>query len=617
MRVWRALILGLLAVVCSNRVFAQAAPPNHSGAPTWAADAIWYSIVVDRFRNADPRNDPKPSDLRGAFPGDAGRDWQVAPWTGAWYTLLPWERASGRDFYTAVHTRRYGGDLAGVIEKLEHLGALGVNVLLLSPVFEAPSAMKRDPSFLHHVDNNLGPEPDTDRLVWATENPSDSATWKWSAADRLFLRLVQECHRRQMKVVLEVPVAFVGQTFWAFRDVRAKGAASKYAAWFAVGAFDDPRSPGDEFEYAGFQGAREMPEFKKEGEGVVPRPLEHVKTVLKRWSDPGGDGDPSDGVDGFLFPGVERLGPVFWRDLRRYVHGLNAEAIVVGGLGFEDEARTRPVDPTSWLARDSFDVTFNHAFTAAGRAFFLDKKAPIPASALDSLLSRIRSLGSPERAIDLPSPLDGQDGERAASRAVNPDREAGATGSPRDNPAYDLRAPRPEEWKRLRLLAALQFSSPGAPLLTYGTEAGLWGAAEPDSWRPMVWREMRFEDDSGQPSGQGRKGDPVRFDEELFAFFQTLGRLRAAQPALRRGTVETLLADDSRRLYAFHRVLGEDRVTAAFNLEARDQALEVPFSGDQARELLSARRLRARDGKLTLALAPLSAAIVVAEPSGQ
>ena len=80
----------------------------------------------------------------------------------------------GRDFYTAVQTRRYGGDLAGVIEKLEHLGALGVNVLLLSPVFEAPSAFKRDPSFLHHVDNNLGPEPDTDRLVWATENPSDS-----------------------------------------------------------------------------------------------------------------------------------------------------------------------------------------------------------------------------------------------------------------------------------------------------------------------------------------------------------------------------------------------------------------------------------------------------------
>jgi glycosidase len=131
----------------------------------------------------------------------------------------------------------------------------------------------------------------------------------------------------------------------------------------------------------------------------------------------------------------------------------------------------------------------------------------------------------------------------------------------------------------------------------------------------MLWREMRFEDDAGQPSGQARKGDPVRFDEELFAFFQTLGRLRAAQPALRRGTVETLLADESRRLYAFQRVLGEDRVTAAFNLEAREQALEIPLSADQAREALSGRRLRVRDKKLTLTLLPLSAAIVVAESS--
>ena len=68
----------------------------------------------------------------------------------------------------------------------------------------------------------------------------------------------------------------------------------------------------------------------------------------------------------------------------------------------------------------------------------------------------------------------------------------------------------------------------------------------------------------------------MRFDEELLKYFQALGKVRAAQPALRRGTTETVLADESRRVYAFARVLGEERVVAAFNLTEKEQSLEVP-----------------------------------------
>jgi len=608
----RLLSIGLLAVSLSpSPARAQAPPVPRSGPPAWAADAVWYSVAVDRFRNADPRNDPKLGDLRGA-PGDPGRDWQLAPWTSGFYSLLPWEKASGRDFYAVIPTRRYGGDLAGVIEKIEHLSSLGVNTLLLSPVFEAPSALKRDPTFLHHVDNNFGPEPDADRLVWATESPGDPSTWKWTAADRFLLRLVQECHRREIKVVIELPIGFVGQTFWALRDVRARGASSRYATWFDVSKFDDPRTGPDEMEYGGFGGAREQPEWKREGDGLGEGPREHLKTIVKRWSDPNGDGDATDGVDGYLFAGASRAGPTLVRDLRRHVVSLNSEAIVVGGLGFEDEARTRPLDPSPWLAREAFDVAPNHAFGAAARAFFLDKTTVSPAE-LDSLLSRVRALTRPETALALPNPLDGPDGERAASRAVNVDRELGATASPRDNPRYDVRAPTPDEWKRERLLLAFVFASPGAPFVTYGTEAGMWGAADPDAQRPMVWREARYETDAWHPNGNPRKADLVRFDEETFKYVQTLGRLRAAQPALRRGTIETVLADEFRRVYVFSRVLEAERVVAAFNLTDKEQALDVALPAVQARELISGRRLRARDGKVPLVLPPFSAALVAAE----
>ena len=601
---------------CAQAVLAQPPAPR-SGPPAWAQDAVWYAIAVDRFRNGDPRNDPKPTDLRGAWPNESLRDWQVAPWTSSWYTQLPGERASGRDFYATVATRRYGGDLAGILERLDHLQSLGVTALLLSPVFEAPSALKRDPTFLHHVDNNFGPDAEGDRLVWATESPADPATWKWTAADRFFLRLVQECHRRQIKVVVETAFPFVGQSFWAFRDLRARGAASKYAGWFEVGRFDDPATPGDELEYAGQGGARELPAFKKDGEGLAAGPRDHLKMALKRWSDPNGDGDGSDGVDGFLFAGAERLGPAFWAGMRRYLLGLNPEAIVLGGFSFEDDAKTRPIDPTPWLSRDAFDAARSPTFAAAARAFFLDRTTAISAPEFDGLLSRIRSLTPAATALALLNPIDGPDGERAASRASNPDREPGASGSPRDNPHYDVRAPRAEEWKRLRLLAAFQFASPGAPVVSYGTEAGLWGAAEPDALRPMLWRELRYEDDASHPLGQARKADPLRFDEELFKYYQTLGRIRGAQAALRRGSVETVLADEGKRVYAFVRVFENERVAVAFNLTEKEQVVELPLPGEQAKDLLGGRRYRLRDGKVGLSLPPLSAAILAVEGQGQ
>ncbi len=565
---------------------------------------MWYVIQPDRFRNGDPRNDPKVSDLRGAAPHDLPRDWRVSPWTADWYKLQPWEQATGRSFYEIAPMRRFGGDLQGVLERLDHIQSLGVTAIILNPVFEAPSASRRDAAALHHVDNNLGPDPDGDRLVWATENPADPATWKWTTADRLFLRLVQECHRRQMKLVLDGVFDHVGVTFWGFRDLRSRGRTSRFADWFAVRSLDDPKTPADELDYAAAEGVREWPELRRDGDTLAQGPRDHLRAVVKRWGDPNGDGDASDGVDGWRVAAADGLPRGFLRELRRWVVGANPEGLLIGEVA---------AGPTLRFKSDELDAAMNDPWAKATRAFFTFRQAAITPAELDTRLAASRADLTPEAAQASLDAIDGGRGPRVASQIVNPDREEASLASPREDAKYDVRAPRAEDARRLRLLAAFQFASLGAPVLTFGTEAGLWGAADPDSEKPMLWRDLVYEAEATDPLGRPRKADGVRFDDELFKFYQGLGRIRASQAALRRGSLETVLADDARRLFAFVRALETERVTAAFNASDKDVTVDLPAPAAAVRDLLSGRRQRVKDQKVQVTLPPQSAAYLAAD----
>src|SRR6266481_4140167 len=125
---------------------------------TTAAAAILLGLMVASPPLAETQRAIEPTDLRGAWPQEAVRGWQVTPWTADWYRLQPWEKATSKDFYWNAQTRRYGGDLQGLLERLDYLQSLGVNAICLNPIFEAPSLHKYDPTYLHHVDNNFGPD---------------------------------------------------------------------------------------------------------------------------------------------------------------------------------------------------------------------------------------------------------------------------------------------------------------------------------------------------------------------------------------------------------------------------------------------------------------------------
>ena len=109
-------------------IFILVGADQSHGIPEWSKDAIWYQIFPERFRNGDKSNDPTIDTLDGTWPFEPVREWEISPWGSDWYELQEWEIKTNQDFYYNAQRRRYGGDIQGIIDKLDYLEKLGVNI---------------------------------------------------------------------------------------------------------------------------------------------------------------------------------------------------------------------------------------------------------------------------------------------------------------------------------------------------------------------------------------------------------------------------------------------------------------------------------------------------------
>lgn len=252
--------------------------PTCTQAPSWVADAIFYQIFPDRFHNGDRRRDP---------PG-------VRPWG---------EAPTPHSFF--------GGDLAGVIERLPYLLDLGVNALYLNPIFLSSSPHRYNACDYFRIDPRLG----------------DLST---------FRRLVERAHAHGMRIVLDGVFNHCGRGFFAFQDILENGPASPYLEWFHVRgfplhAYEEEVPPN----YACWWGYRALPKFNT----ANPAVRKHHFAVARYWIEQGADGwrlDVPNEIDD----------DSFWQEFRRLVREVNPEAYLVGEL-WQDGRR--------WLQGDQFD----------------------------------------------------------------------------------------------------------------------------------------------------------------------------------------------------------------------------------------------------------------------
>jgi len=589
---------------------AHAADNSAEFVPQWAKDVVWYQIFPERFRNGDPSNDPAKKDITGAYPDAPELPWQIHPWTSDWYKQQPWEKSDKWPFYDVIQRRRYGGDLQGIIDKLDYLQDLGISAIYLNPVFDSPSAHKYDGSSYHHIDPNFGPDPAGDRALMAGETPGDPATWVWTSADKLAIELVKQAHARGMRIIFDGVFNHMGSRSWAFRDVMEKQQQSACADWFSIRSWRDEKA-GTAFEYDGWFGHSTLPEFREDGEGIVAGPREYIFAATRRWMDPDGDGNPADGIDGWRLDVAFCVAHPFWKKWRKVVKGINPEAYLTAEL-IDPIPKLKP-----YLRGDEFDAVMNYNFAAICSDYFSDEARRIKTSGFDRRLRELRE-AFPEGVAEVQQNLFGShDTDRMGSHIVNRDKEgSGDWGryfefSKVQSGRYDTRKPDAEELKSQKLLAVLQMTYVGAPMIYYGDEVGMWGANDPDCRKPMVWDDMVYEDETTLPDGSTRKGaDTVEVNHDLLAHYRKLIALRKELPALRRGGFETVLVDDDGQLYGFRRQFGDEEALIVLNNSAEPQNARLQTGGSW-RDRLNDADFSAKGGELLIPLPARGAAILV------
>ena len=546
--------------------------------PGWAREAIWYQIFVERFRNGDPSNDPKPAFMQGAYPGYVSANWKVTPWNQDWYEQEDWAKAEAGHFHKLAAARRFGGDLQGVLDKLDYLQGLGITAIYFNPLNDSPSLHKYDARNYRHIDRTFGPDPVGDSAIINAEDPVDPETWRWTAADRLFLEIIREVHRRNIRLIMDYSWNHTGITFWAWEDLKKNQSKSRFRDWYDITSFDDPATPEDEFSYEGWLGVKTLPELKKvnavgkrkgyafEGD-LQPEVKAHVFNVTRRWLDPNVDGDPGDGVDGFRLDVASHVPLGFWRDYRKFVRGINPGALLLGEAWWT-KWPDQLMDPRPFLRGDVFDSVMHYQWYKPARQFFAQANGGLKPSGFVAEMNRVYAAYDQPLTQNLMNLVASHDSPRFATSFQNKQQYKYRMGA-RGNPELDLGPPNETTMREMRMMLLHQFTFISAPHIWNGDERGMWGGDDPDCRKPIIWGDIDHRPQVFGPNGKQAKPTAVKPNLELLDYYRTLIALRKQRRELVGGELEFILANDNDMILAYRRKLEGRETIIAFNLSGQ------------------------------------------------
>jgi glycosidase len=354
-------------------------------APSWVKETVWYQIFPERFANGNPDSNPE-----GALP------WGSAP---------------------PSPTNFFGGDFEGVIEHLDYLQDLGITGIYFTPVFKAFSNHKYDTIDYLEIDPQFGTK-------------------------ETLKRLVEECHKRNIRVMLDAVFNHSGYYFPPFQDVLENGEKSKYKDWFHPHSF--PLKGGEYPNYETFAFVAQMPKLNTKNPDVK----EYLLKVAKYWIE-------EFNIDGWRLDVANEVDHQFWREFRQTVKSVKSDLYILGEIWHNS---------MPWLRGDQFDAVMNYPFTTnllnliakktiTGTEFTNNMTAEIhryPANVYEAAFNLVGSHDTPRILTECEGNKD-----------------------------------------RVKLIYTILFTFMGSPCLYYGDEIGLSGEMDPGCRKCMEWDENK------------------------------------------------------------------------------------------------------------------------------
>ena len=280
-------------------VFPWMNPCDVPRTPAWVNDTVWYQIFPDRFCNGDPSNDPE----------------NVVLW---------------REHGSVTNEECFGGDLAGIIDKLDYLQNLGINGLYLTPINEAPSNHKYDTTDYTKIDPRFGDE-------------------------ETFKHLVKEAHKRGIRVMLDGVFNHSGYYFAPWQDVLAKGPESEYYDWFMINEwpFDKNGQAAKKKQYYTFAFFDSMPKINTNN----PKVRKYFVDICANWVE-------NYGIDGIRLDVANEVSHRFCKELHARVKEINPDIYILGEIWH---------NALPWLRGDEFDAVMNYPLGQSIKDFWIDK----------------------------------------------------------------------------------------------------------------------------------------------------------------------------------------------------------------------------------------------------
>ena len=516
--------------------------------PNWAKGAVMYQIFVDRFYNGDPQNDVEDREyIYIGAPCEQVKDWGSMP-------------------ATPDIRRFYGGDLQGVMDKLDYLQELGIEVIYFNPLFVSPSNHKYDIQDYDYIDPHYGKIVKDGGEVLAEGDMDNTHATKYQirtgdkenleASNALFAKLVDEMHKRGMRVILDGVFNHCGSfNKWmdreriyeqqpAYQDKQGAFVSSQspYRSFFHFFKEEESAWPYN-YNYDGWWGHDTLPKLNYEDS---PKLVQYIMDIGKKWV------SPPYNIDGWRLDVAADLGysneynHMFWKEFRKQVKSVNPDVLILA---------EHYGDPGEWLQGDQWDSVMNYDAFMEPLTWFLtgmekhsnERRTDLWGNAeifVNSMKHFMACMLTPSLQVAM-NELSNHDHSRfltrtnhIAGRVEQLGYKAAEEGI---NEAVFCEA------------VAVQMTWVGAPTVYYGDEVGVVGFTDPDNRRTFPWGNE---------------------NQRLLNFHKEMIRIHKEQEILRTGSIKMLTWANN--VLAYGRFQDDEQIVVILNNSKELKEITVP-----------------------------------------